>query len=38
MLLCAGVEVSLDEILSMVNVVLEENMDAILDLRYHVNG
>ncbi|ONK55951.1 uncharacterized protein A4U43_C10F2620 [Asparagus officinalis] len=32
-----GVEVSLDEIHSSVTAVLKENMDAILDLRYHFN-
>ncbi|EHA8590277.1 glutamine--tRNA ligase [Cocos nucifera] len=32
-----GVEVSIEEIRSAVTAVLEENMDAILELRYHIN-
>ncbi|KAJ6794146.1 glutamine--tRNA ligase [Iris pallida] len=32
-----GVEVSLDEIQSIVTSVLDENMDAILEQRYHIN-
>nr|XP_019704988.1 glutamine--tRNA ligase isoform X2 [Elaeis guineensis] len=32
-----GVEVSIEEIQSAVTAMLEENMDAILELRYHIN-
>ncbi|KAG1366261.1 glutamine--tRNA ligase [Cocos nucifera] len=32
-----GVDVSIEEIRSAVNAVLKENMEAILELRYHIN-
>lgn len=34
----AGVDVSVEEIHSTVAAVLEVNMDAILEHRYHING
>lgn len=34
----AGVDVSVEEIQSTVTAVLEENMNAILEQRYHING
>lgn len=34
----AGVDVSIEEIQSTVTAVLEENMVAILEQRYHING
>lgn len=37
-LLWAGAEVSLEEIEATVSVVIEENMNAILEQRYRING